>query len=82
MCRTRSPEKLGSFRPCNGSASIAYDLPPPAAPPYRTSLSEELKKVVCGPALGLNTTSCASSTSYSGATTCAGIWGVSISAGF
>ena len=36
----------------SGSANIAYDLPPPAEPPYRTSLSPAAKKSVCGPSLG------------------------------
>ena len=51
---------------------MAYDLPPPAAPPYKTSLSDADRKLVWGPGFGLNTMSCATSTSYSGATACAG----------
>ena len=39
-----------------GSASMAYDFPPPAEPPYKTSRSDEAKKSVCGPSLGLNIT--------------------------
>ena len=31
---------------------MAYDLPPPAAPPYSTSVSGAAKKSVCGPSLG------------------------------
>jgi len=56
----------------NGSASVAYDLPPPAAPPYRTSRSLEARYCVCGPGLGLKTMFCTSSTSYSGGLTVAG----------
>jgi len=40
----------------SGSASMAYDLPPPALPPYNTSRSPAARKSVCGPVLGLNTT--------------------------
>ena len=36
---------------------MANDLPPPAAPPYSTSRSDEAKKSVCGPSFGLNNTS-------------------------
>jgi len=57
VCRTNSPLKFGLLIPRRGSANIAKDLPPPAAPPYSTSRSEEAKKSVCGPAFGLNSTS-------------------------
>ena len=36
-----------------GSTNIAYDLPPPAAPPYNTSCSGAAKNCVCGPSFGL-----------------------------
>jgi len=35
---------------------MAYDLPPPAEPPYNTSLSPAARNSVCGPAFGLNIT--------------------------
>ena len=57
MCRTNSPLKFGLLIPRKGSANIAKDLPPPAAPPYNTSRSDEAKKSVCGPSFGLNSTS-------------------------
>ena len=40
---------------------MANDLPPPAAPPYSTSRSDEARKSVWGPALGLNRISCSNS---------------------
>jgi len=46
VCRTNSPLKLGLFSPLSGSANMANDLPPPAAPPYNTSRSDEAKKSV------------------------------------
>ena len=52
---------------------MAYDLPPPAAPPYSTSRSDAERNSDCGPGLGLNTMSCATSTSYGSALTCAGL---------
>ena len=57
VCLTNSPLKFGLFIPRSGSANIAKDLPPPAAPPYNTSRSDEAKKSVCGPSFGLNSTS-------------------------
>ena len=39
----------------NGSTNIAYDLPPPAEPPYNTSCSGAARKSVWGPMFGLNT---------------------------
>ena len=57
VCRTNSPLKFGLLIPRRGSANIAKDLPPPAAPPYNTSRSDEAKKSVCGPSFGLNSTS-------------------------
>jgi hypothetical protein len=47
-------------------------LPPPAAPPYSTSLSEDARYCVCGPGLGLKTTSCAAIGSNSAGLTSAG----------
>jgi len=61
VCRTNNPLKLALFKPCKGSASIAKLFPPPAAPPYSTSRSDEDKKSVCGPLLGAKTMFCSSS---------------------
>ena len=36
---------------------MAYDLPPPAAPPYSTSVSPAARKSSCGPSLALKITS-------------------------
>lgn len=52
---------------------MAYDLPPPAEPPYSTSRSDADRNSDCGPGLGLNTTSWASSMLYGSALTCAGL---------
>ena len=35
---------------------MAYDLPPPAAPPYNTSVSPAARKSSCGPSLALKIT--------------------------
>jgi hypothetical protein len=41
-----------------GSARSPTDLPPPAAPPYSTSLSDAARNSVCGPGLGAKITAC------------------------
>ena len=57
---------------------MAYDLPPPALPPYNTSRSEAARNAVCGPGLGRKMTF--STTSICGVVAVVGV-GVATSEG-